>query len=215
MVYRPQTYQRVERRYSDEQAVLAVARRTPQAQAAYTEIYQRYYDPLVFHAYGILKNTQEAEDIVSEVLGEKFNANCAKLAQSADSGDLKLQAWFYRVTKNLCFNVMRDRKRRNGILSTAKQREDTALYALLSSNYGTNPTQDIYNRQLREKVGDAIAELSEPHQEILQLRYAEYMSYAEIAKTLDIKVGTVMSRLSRARDSLFERAPDLEELLAA
>ncbi len=132
MVYNPRLYQRMERRYSDAQAVLAIARKNPEWNAAYSEVYQRYYDPLVLHASGILKDREEAEDIVSDVLGERFYTNCTKLVESAVTGELNLQAWFYRVTRNLCFNIVRDRKRRNAILTTAQnQHEGGVLFSSL------------------------------------------------------------------------------------
>jgi RNA polymerase sigma-70 factor (ECF subfamily) len=52
-----------------------------------------------------------------------------------------------------------------------------------------------------------IEQLSEEHQEILILRYYDELSYLEIAQILDIKIGTVMSRLSRARQKILEILP--------
>ncbi|MBI5072795.1 RNA polymerase sigma factor [Candidatus Woesearchaeota archaeon] len=218
MSYTFQTYTPLERRFSDSQAVLAIAKQTPESNSAYTEIFKHYYDPLLTYAIKIVKDRQEAEDIISTVLGEKFYANKDKLAESAGSGDLKLRAWLYRVTTNLCFNVVRDRKRRGGLLVRrvgAQGEEDRAFSAIFSRYFGTNAPETVYARQVQETVTDAMTDLSELHQEVLQLRYGEDLSYQEIADTLGIKIGTVMSRLNRAKIQLLESAPDLEQLLAA
>lgn len=170
---------------------------------------------MLSYAITILKNKQEAEDIVSTVLGEKFYNNRDKLAATATTGDLNFPAWFRRVTRNLCFNVIRDRRRRDNKLTDAKRQDYPGFYAVLFAYSGSNTIDQLYARETQKRIEDAVQNLSPDHQQILQLRYGEDLSYKEIVKTLGIKMGTVMSRLCRAKSRLQELAPDLEELLAA
>ena len=96
------------------------------------------------------------------------------------------------MTTNLCFNSVRNRKRRAAILDAAKIKDRSDADQLRS----------IFDGERRVEVLSAISKLTEDHQKILLLRYYDDLSYAEIAQVLQIKLGTVMSRLSRARNRL-------------
>src|SRR5690606_25115533 len=107
--------------------------------------------------------------------------------------DFKMKAWLFRVTSNLCFNIVRDRRRRGTLLDTmvkplARQRTAAAKQFDL-----------VFNGEKQERILQAMDDLSDDHREILMLRYYDDLSYAEIADTLEVKLGTVMSRLSRAK----------------
>lgn len=160
---------------------------------------RKYGERLYVHAYCILKDANEARDVVQEVF--------IKALREPRFFDLefKMQAWLYRVTRNLCFNLVRDRRRRDGILAAVPRSE-------LSDS---DPIEAVFGGERQEEVIEAIGQLTEDHRTILLLRYYEDMSYAEIARALSIKLGTVMSRLSRARDRLLSVLGDDPELLAA
>ncbi len=215
MTYGVQCAEKRETIYTDEQAVFAIARREPHANTAYSQVFERYYQKLLRCASEILKDNIEAEDIVSDVLEKRFYANCTHLAVSAEAGELQLQAWFYKVTRNLCFNKRRDYQRRSNTLDQATKSHDRALYSVLSSSFENDATEAVYRRETSERMEDAINGLSKNHKDVLFLRYRDDMSYREIATALSINIGTVMSRLNRAKHRLLEVAPDLEELLAA
>src|SRR3989338_2565774 len=80
---------------------------------AYTEIYGRYGAAIQTHIYCIIKDPREAEDLTQIIFGEKLPANIEKLSEGTT---VYLQAWLYRVARNMAFNLSRDRKRRDGIL---------------------------------------------------------------------------------------------------
>lgn len=205
---------KMRRTYSDAQAVLAIANSDPQANVAYSEVYRQYYGPLVTYASTVLRNMQGAEDIVSDVLEIRFYNNCPRLKESAVSDNLNLQAWLYRVTRNLCFNVVRDKRRRDKILDAAKQRGDPSFFMVPSEEYQIDPVSDIDNALCQNRLTHAIASLNTSHQNILELRYRRGMTHPEIATTLGIRVGTVSSRLNRAQEKLRQLTPSLEEFLA-
>lgn len=168
-------------------------------QLAIDLLVRKYGERLYVHAYCILKDAQEARDVVQEVFikamreGRFFDA------------DFKMQAWLYRVTRNLCFNLVRDRRRRDGILASVPRSEEVLA----------DPIELVFGGERQDEIIQAIGQLTEDHRTILLLRYYEDMSYAEIAGALSIKLGTVMSRLSRARDRLLSVLGDDPELLAA
>lgn len=98
------------------------------------------------------------------------------------------------MTTNLCFNLVRNRKRRAAILEAVPQARAT----------DAGQIDVIYRSEQQEEIMEALDALSDSHKRILMLRYYSDLSYAEIADTLDVKLGTVMSRLSRAKRRLVE-----------
>lgn len=169
-----------------EEDIKQLAHRNPRS--AMEMVIQKFREPLYFHARYIVKDHQEAYDVVQEVFIK------AMREQRLFNADFKIKAWLFRVTTNLCFNQVRNRKRRGAILDTMMKPE--AL--------GADQIETVFAGERREEVLGALDTLSEDHKEILLLRYYDDLSYAEISDVLQVKLGTVMSRLSRARMRLME-----------
>lgn len=151
--------------------------------SAMEAVIRKYREPLYFHARYIVKDHQEAYDVVQEVF-----IKAMRETRIFDE-EFKIKAWLFRVTSNLCFNQVRNRKRRGAILDTMMKPEA----------FGAKQLESVFAGQQREEVMASLEELSDDHKEILLLRYYDDLSYAEIADVLQVKLGTVMSRLSRAR----------------
>jgi len=158
------------------------------SRAAMEMVIRKFREPLYFHARYIVKDHQEAYDLVQEVFIKAMRED--RLFDE----DFKIKAWLYRVTSNLCFNQVRNRKRRGAILDTMMKPEA----------FGADQVETIFAGERRSEVMTALEQLSEDHKQILLLRYYDDLSYAEIADVLQVKLGTVMSRLSRARMRLME-----------
>ncbi len=183
----------------DDQLIKDLARRD--RRAAVDLVVQKYRDKLYYHALSIVKDPQEAYDAVQEVFIKAIRER-----RFFDEG-FQMKAWLFRVTTNLCFNTVRDKKRRSGILETIPQK-------MPRDTEGTSSLDDVFSKELRAEMLAALDELTPKHREILVLRYYHDLSYAEIASQLEIKLGTVMSRLSRARSRL-NQVIDAEHPLAA
>jgi RNA polymerase sigma-70 factor (ECF subfamily) len=158
------------------------------ARAAMELVIRKWRQPLFYHASYIVKDGQEAYDLVQEVFIRAMREKRFFLE------GFKMKAWLYRVTTNLCFNTVRNRKRRGAILDGMLKPE------------ARHPDQleRVFAGERRSEVMEALEELSEAHRQILLLRYYDDLSYAEIADVLSVKLGTVMSRLSRARCRLLD-----------
>ncbi len=151
-------------------------------------VIQKYRQPIFQHAAYILKDYEEAIDVAQEVFIKALRERRLYDPQ------FKIKAWLYRVTRNLCFNMVRDRRRRSAILETIpKKRDDAAVQDRL-----------VFQNEQQRAIFEALDHLSPDHREILQLRFYQDLSYAEISHALGIKLGTVMSRLSRAKRRLAE-----------
>ena len=151
-------------------------------------VIRKYRDRLFYHALGIVKDYQEAYDVVQEVFIRAMRET------RFFNEDFRMKAWLFRVTSNLCFNLVRDRKRRGAIIDAMVKPE----------SFSADQVDLVFKGERRDEVLAAIDKMTQDHSEILMLRYYDDLSYAEIASVLDIKLCTVMSRLSRARARLLE-----------
>jgi RNA polymerase sigma-70 factor (ECF subfamily) len=161
---------------------------THDRQRAIAMVVERHRPRLVRHASSILRDHQLASDMVQEVFIKAMHE------PRFFDPEFRMGAWLYRVTNNLCLNKVRDRRRRRDILANM----DTAKASHAAQ------VELVYGDECRSQMEEALAQLSVNHRRILHERFYRDLSYAEIADVLDIKLGTVMSRLSRAKSALLQ-----------
>jgi RNA polymerase sigma-70 factor (ECF subfamily) len=114
-------------------------------------------------------------------------------------GDSSFFTWTYRIATNLCLDAQRRKGRAQRV--DLAQDDDAEIEAAMDppSNALAGPQRQALNEELRGKIEEALAGLSENHRSILLLREVDGLSYEELAKVLGIRKGTVMSRLFHAR----------------
>jgi RNA polymerase sigma-70 factor (ECF subfamily) len=166
-------------------------------QRAFRLLVERYQKKVYAVALGMVKDPEEALDVAQEAF--------IKVHRYLDhfKGDSSFYTWLYRITTNVCIDLLR---RRNSSRSEAVEYDDAvemdlteAKLGALGSQIDTHPGKAALRRELGEKLEEALAQLPEKHRAILLLRELEGMSYEDLARTLDIPKGTVMSRLFHAR----------------
>ena len=138
-----------------------------------------------FAALGILGSHDAAMDISQEAF--------IRVYRNFDKYDRKKSffTWYYKILKNLCLNFIRDSKR---------QKEEKILGW---KNYNSESVYESFEQnELYEKLNEALQMLEIDEREIIILKEFENLSYNEIAETLGIPKGTVMSRLFYARKRL-------------
>lgn len=157
--------------------------------AAFEEIV-RANEKMVYNlALRSLGNREDAEDAAQEVFMKAY------AALATMRGDSKLSVWLYRITNNVCIDMLR---RRRDTLSLSCETEDgESEFDLPDSRF--DPAAIAERRDLREQVSRALAQLPDDARQIFLLRELAGQSYAEIAETLQIDIGTVKSRIFRAR----------------
>lgn len=160
-------------------------------------VIKKYRESLYFHALCILKDSDLTYDLIQEVFIRAIRE------ERFFNPDFFMKPWLYRVTSNLCFNQVRNRKRREELLEQNH----------ITEAQEANQSDDLFEKERRSEVLHCIQQLNADHQEVLLLRYYSDLSYNEIAQALNIKLGTVMSRLSRARSSLSQLLGPENELL--
>jgi len=143
---------------------------------------------LVALSRSICRDADAAEDIVQEAFVKLWRT-------PPDGPDAVIPSWLRRVVVNLSINDLRRRKR---AASLPEFSTDPAL------RQETRPEDGIDVRDSVRRVDEALARLPEEKRAIIVMRVYEHMSYQQIADTLGVPVGTVMSRLNRAREALKE-----------
>ena len=160
---------------------------------SFEELAMPLFDQLYNFAHWLTQNREEAEDLVQETY-----AKALKGFSSFQLGT-NFRAWMYRILRNTFLTS------RTGLKVTMTvPLEPEADGPELAVECAT-PETILFERSNRELLQSAIDELPGYFREILLLCEVEEMSYQEIAETLSIPVGTVMSRLSRARKGLRDR----------
>jgi RNA polymerase sigma-70 factor (ECF subfamily) len=161
----------------------------PRARAAsFAELAMPLFDPLYNFARWLTHDTAEAEDLVQETYTKALRGFSSFQAGS------NFRAWMYRILRNSFLSS------RTG-LRTLIQLDGEADDSLLPAE-STTPESVLIERTDRATVQQALTDLPVPFREILLLCEVEEMSYQEIAETLAIPLGTVMSRLFRARKAM-------------
>lgn len=180
---------------------------------AFRQLVVRYQRRVYQLALGMTKDPDDAMDIAQETFVRVHRY------LPTFKGDSSFFTWTYRIAMNLCL----DAQRRKGRAERVDQLEgdEAEIEAAMDppSAALAGPQRAALNSELKEKIEEALAGLSENHRAILLLREVEGLSYAELAKVLGIRKGTVMSRLFHARlkmqkklrEYLGEDAPEGEE----
>ena len=109
--------------------------------------------------------------------------------------------WLYRLCSNICIDFLRRRRRQQTVPLTFEDADgEEQTYAVPDAQ--PIPEEQVELKLTRETLAAAMAQLLPEHRAVLQLRVVNEMSYEQIADVLDIRIGTVKSRLSRARNQL-------------
>lgn len=158
---------------------------------AFEVLVRRYQDRLFTAVVHIVGCRSEAEDVVQEAFVQAYVKLDTFKHQS------RFYTWLYRIAFNV--SISRRRRRRRVELSWDESREIAGEEPVDAGESPLDPLEQAERRQLLEQ---AMACLTDEHRAIIVLRHLEEFSYEEIAEILEISVGTVRSRLHRARAAL-------------
>ena len=148
-------------------------------------------------ALKMTKNEEDALDISQEAFLKAYRQ------LGGFRGDSKFSVWLYRLTYNLCVDFLR-KKPRAGVVSLTYQDDNDDSHDLEIPDVRNLPEDNMLRRETRQSIADSINELGPRHREILVMREITGMSYDEMAISLNVNVGTVKSRLARARLKLID-----------
>jgi RNA polymerase sigma-70 factor (ECF subfamily) len=166
---------------------------------AFQELVERYQTRLLNFIYRTIGDREKAEDLVQEVFIRVYR-HLHRFDRSK-----KFSTWAYTIASNLAKNELRNRSRNPLVLFQTVQKSFQDDDRPLQFEDTTSRPDDMYRkRHLREIVEETVAKLPEHHRNVFVLRELEGKSYEEIAEITDCNLGTVKSRLNRARTSFAE-----------
>ena len=116
--------------------------------------------------------------------------------------EANFSTWLFRLTSNICIDFLRRKKRRQETSLTESYDDSDEGAELSVPDMQPSPEQQAMTNETKIELARAMEQLSPEHREILQLRVIEDLPYEQIADILGVRVGTVKSRLARARLSL-------------
>jgi RNA polymerase sigma-70 factor, ECF subfamily len=153
-----------------------------------------YVDSLYGTALRLTRRPQDAEDLVQETYLKAFRAS-----QQFERGT-NLKAWLFTILHNTFRNM-----RRHDVRNPVDVNSETVEQAVDRAGEENSPEQLLTRATLDADLQAALDDMPENFRQAVWLRDVEEFPYADIARMLDVPIGTVMSRISRGRRLLYER----------
>jgi RNA polymerase sigma-70 factor, ECF subfamily len=173
--------------------------------AAFDRLVEHAY-PLVFNtAYRILMDYDSASDATQTAFVRAYRS------LHTFQGTSTFTTWLYRIVTNVCLDMMRKQKRQAQSLTLESEDEGQPEREIPDERH--HPERLAIESELQRTVHEALARLRPEHRLVLTLFDLSGFSYEEIAGILNMPLGTVKSRLNRARHALREELEPHRELL--
>lgn len=169
---------------------------------AFDTLITRYSGDIYSLLYRITEDPDEARDLTQETFLSALKAI------SGFRGDAELKTWLFRIALNHSRNRFRWWKRRKRSETTSLDKplgDGTATLADTLADGGESPEQTVLRLERQEQLLGALRELPDIFREVIVLCDIEGLGYEEIARTLNINIGTVKSRVARGREQLRKR----------
>lgn len=172
---------------------------------AFDQLVYRYEGKIYSVAYRFMGNHADAGDLAQDTFARMYQA------LPGFRGDSSFATWLYRIAANACRDELRKRQRRRSVSMDELIEASPANVPAAASEY--LPEEVAQRHETQRQVQECLNQLSGDHKLILVMREIQGLSYEEIAGVLGCSLGTVKSRISRARNALKEKIREKGELL--
>ncbi|AGL00774.1 RNA polymerase sigma factor [Desulfoscipio gibsoniae] len=172
---------------------------------AFDELVRRYESKIYGLVYRFMGNHADASDLAQDTFIRLYQA------LAGFRGDAAFSTWLYRIASNICRDEIRKRQRRRSV--SMDEMIDASPANVPTADDSYSPEETVQRREMQRQVQFCLNQLSDDHRLILIMREMQGLSYEEIAGVLQCSLGTVKSRISRARNALKERMSKQGELL--
>ena len=165
--------------------------------AAFTELVDKYKQPVMNVAYRMLHDAMEAEDLAQVVFVQVYKSAHRYRVSS------KFSTWLFTIVRNLCLNEIRRRSRHTADSMDAPHpaQADQPLHQF-EDKQTASPPDHLLHGELEDKIEQALAELPENQRLAIVLCRQEELSYEEIARVLGCSVSATKSLIHRGRETL-------------
>lgn len=168
--------------------------------SAFNQLVTEHWDRIFSRAFSLLRNREDAEEVAQDTFLR------AQRALPGFEGGAAFGAWLYRIATNLSHNkywYWRARGKAQSLsLDAPLGNENEGNWHDLIADDSIGPGREAANNEFVAQVRDGLTRLKPHYREILVLRIVRNMDYEEIADELELSIGTVKSRISRAREAL-------------
>ncbi len=173
-------------------------------QMAYAELMKLYKDTIFYMLLKMTGNPEDAEDLCIETFGKAFT----NIHQYNEK--YAFSTWLFKIATNHCIDFIRKQKK-----NVLKQEANEDLEEPEDKFYFVadmmNPEEKFIRGQKVELVRQVVDTLKPRYRKLIALRYFEEQSYEEIARALDLPLGTVKAQLFRAREFLYHALKNMKE----
>lgn len=170
---------------------------------AFEELVRMYQNKVYGLSFQLSGNYNDSQDLAQEVFVRAYSS-IKSFKNQSDFG-----TWLHRIAVNTWINIQRREKRRPVVyLDTPVKTEEGELSREMASTDAT-PPEIVEGKEFNGLVRKAMHQLSDEHRTVLVLREIEGYSYEEIAQIMDCSIGTVRSRINRARKAMKDRVTTL------
>ncbi len=165
-------------------------------QLAYAELLGRYRDAIYFMLLKMVNSPIDAEDLTIEAFGKAFKNIDQYTPNYAFS------TWLFKIATNNCIDFIRKKRASHVSLDQTLDGEDSLIPSAMIQADTLDPESTMINKQKIKHMRNVVSKLKPRYRQLVELRYFSEYSYEEIAKELDIPIGTVKAQLFRARELL-------------
>ena len=165
-------------------------------QKAFAELMDRYRISVYNTMYKMVNNREDAEDLTIEAFGKAFN----KLQSYAPH--YAFSTWLFKIAINNCIDHIRKRKLQLLSIDEHIQPNSSLEYSHTLKANLLDPEERVIRQQRVNLMRSVLSKLTTKYRLMIELRFFEELSYEEIAKELDIPLGTVKAQLFRAKELL-------------
>ncbi|MCY1718837.1 sigma-70 family RNA polymerase sigma factor [Prolixibacteraceae bacterium Z1-6] len=163
---------------------------------AFARLLTRYKDTIYFMLLKMVNNRSDAEDLTLEAFGKAFKS----LHQYSPT--YAFSTWLFKIASNNCIDFLRKKKGVQVSIENGEQNENSEQLKLKAKD--PDPEERLIRQQKAILLRKVVRKLKPRYQILVELRYFREFSYEEIAKELDLPLGTVKAQLFRAREMLFK-----------
>ncbi|MFM2049182.1 MAG: hypothetical protein RI955_1730 [Bacteroidota bacterium] len=164
---------------------------------AYEKLLGKYKDAVFFMILKMVHNRDDAEDITIETFGKVFN----RLEQY--KSDFAFSTWLYRIATNNAIDFMRKKRVETFSIHAPINGENEYDHSHNIPSEALDPEEVFIKKQRADNVRATLSKLNIKYRTLIEKRYFEELSYDEIAKEMNLPVGTVKAQLFRAKELLF------------
>jgi len=173
---------------------------------AFTLLQNKYKKLISTLIRKMVKDEDDVDDLIQETFIKAYNA-----LETFQFG-FAFSAWIYRIASNNCIDFLRKKRFQTVSINQPVFDEEDDQYIQIEDTTA-RPDTEYLNKEKREIINEAIDKLPENYREIIKLRHEYEMDYIDIAKKMDIPIGTVKAHLFRARKILLSELKGKKHLL--